>query len=247
LREKEAFLRTLLPGILAIALISFTCSVLAAGIGHKPWSEELFQYISKTYGPAAERRIRQIEEVIRDNYDKPMMTKLEVTNSALNRLPWITDRQKYQADDYWANPLETIATFGGDCEDIAIAKWVMLRHMGVPNENLRLAYAKVKRTGESHMVLLYVERPQLPPAQQRPLVLDNFIQEIKPGLERSDLTAVYVVDINNNVIVFDDDGSDRSIADTVEKAKFQKLDKIKQQIAASNQKFKELNGGVLLY
>ena len=58
--------------------------------------------------------------------------------------------------------METLATFGGDCEDIAIAKWIMLTHLGIPAKKLRLAYAKVAATGENYMVLAYVDRIDAP-------------------------------------------------------------------------------------
>jgi predicted transglutaminase-like cysteine proteinase len=240
-------MKYLLTTVLAVTLSFLAYAGLAASKGHQSWSEDVFQKINQTYGPAAERRMREWERVIADNYDKPIMEKLEVANSWLNRLPWITDQAKYHATDYWATPLETIATFGGDCEDIAISKFVMLRHMGVPSENLRLAYVKVKRTGEAHMILLYIENPDLPIAQRGALVLDNYVQKIKPGSERTDLVAIYSVDANNNTEIYADDGSKRTIADTVEHAKFKKLDKIKKEIATYRAEYQKLNGGRPFY
>ena len=38
----------------------------------------------------------------------------------------------------------------------AIVKWVMLNHLGISNKHLSLAYVKIKKTGENHMVLLYM-------------------------------------------------------------------------------------------
>ncbi|MCK5477927.1 MAG: transglutaminase-like cysteine peptidase [Methylococcales bacterium] len=80
--------------------------------------------------------MRNIYQLILDNEDKPVREKLEVANNALNALPWITDREKWNADDYWATPFETLTQFGGDCEDMAIGKFMVLRLMGIPKKNL---------------------------------------------------------------------------------------------------------------
>ncbi|MBT4519583.1 MAG: hypothetical protein HOC23_06225 [Halieaceae bacterium] len=240
-------MRSIAVVIFITVLTTFHSVSFATQTGHQPWADTVFTYIKKTYGPTAEQRMRKIESIIAINYNKPVMQKLDITNYAMNHLPWIADRKKYNADDYWATPLETIATFGGDCEDIAISKFVMLRHMGIPAKHLRLAYVKIIRTGESHMVLLYVENPHLPIPQQRSLVLDNYVGRILPGKERTDLIAVYAVDGDNNVVLFNDDGVKRTVKATVSKAKYAKLDKVKEQIAANQDKYQALNGGRPLY
>ena len=237
----------LLNAILISTLFLSTNFSMAASTGHQPWSEAVFQHIHQTYGPSAEKGMRDWEAIIAKNYHAPIMTKLEVTNSWLNNLPWITDRKKYNANDYWATPLETIATFGGDCEDIAISKFVMLRHMGVSKENLRLAYVRLKSTGEAHMILLYIASPELPVGQREVQVLDNYVRSIKTGAERTDLIAIYSVDADNNVTVYADDGNNRTVAGTVERAKFEKLDKVKKGISAYRAEYQKLNNGRPFY
>ena len=239
--------RNLLRAILAFPLVFSVNFGMAGDTDHQPWSEAVFQHIHHTYGPSAEKRMRDWEAIIAKNYHAPIGTKLEVTNSWVNNLPWIADNKKYHANDYWATPLETITTFGGDCEDMAISKFVMLRHMGVPSSKLRLAYVRVKRTGEAHMILLYIENSQKPVGQREVKVLDNYVQTIKTGAERTDLVAIYSVDADNNVTVYADDGNKRTVADTVEHAKLAKLDKIKREIAAYRAEYQKLNDGRPFY
>jgi predicted transglutaminase-like cysteine proteinase len=213
----------------------------------RPWSENFFLHIEKEYGAAGANRLRKLHDLIVKNIDKPVREKLQVTNDALNRLPWLTDREKYKQDDYWATPLETITTFGGDCEDIAIAKYMMLRVMGIPAKNLFLAYAKIKKTGEAHMVLVYIDHPDKPADKRTALVLDNYVKEILPGKDRNDLLAVYLVDAERNVTVLNDDGNSREVKKTIKDAKYAKLETIKKKIRENYEASKAYNDGRPLY
>lgn len=122
----------------------------------QPWSENLFTQAEKELGAEASKRLRYIHQIIQDSYSKPDREKLEIVNFTLNSFPWISDRNNWNVDDYWATPLETLTKFGGGCEDMAIGKFMMLRMMGVPKQNLELGYVKVRQTGESHMVLVWI-------------------------------------------------------------------------------------------
>ncbi len=229
--------------VVLLSLLSFS-----ARAEYQPWSPKVFAHINHKYGADAEQRMRKLQRFIAINYDKPIQEKLSNTNSMLNHLPWITDQAKYQQNDYWATPLETIATFGGDCEDIAISKFVVLRNMGVPTEHLTLAYVKIKRTGESHMVLLYIIDPQAPTSQQSSLVLDNYDKQIKTGEERQDIIAIYSVSANNDIVLISDDGrGNRTILKEIEDVKFAKLDKIRAQILSNQTFYQNLNDGIPLF
>lgn len=70
-----------------------------------------------------------------------------------NSVKYITDAELYGVRDKWANPSEFMSK-GGDCEDFAIAKFMMLRSAGVPNEALRLVVLMDKKTNEAHAVLV---------------------------------------------------------------------------------------------
>ena len=237
------FTRTL--AVLSLLAVS---SLLAADeMNFQPWSDSLFIQIEKEYGKQGADRMRKLHELIIDNQDKPIDVKLKVTNDALNRLPWITDQEKYSINDYWATPLETIATFGGDCEDMAIGKFMTLRLMGVPKENLRLTYVKIKKTGEAHMVLAYIKDIDLPPAKRSALILDNYVKEILPGKERKDLLGVFLIDADKKMTLISDDGKTRSIKSVIDSAKLAKLDTIKQKIKENRTKYQKYNDGRPLY
>jgi len=209
----------------------------------QPWDEAVFQEVARQYGPAAEQRMRLLHQFVADNYHASEMEKVVSTNTLANNLPWIADRNLYHQDDYWATPLETITTFGGDCEDIAITKLVILRALGVPAEKLRLAHVEIIRTGEAHMVLAYNENPDLPPGKSRIYVLDNFIPSVLEHTKRTDLKVLYTVDSNKNVHIISDQNGQRTVVKTVDDAKYGKIDKIIQQIAENRAHYQALNGG----
>ncbi len=74
-------------------------------------------------------------------------------NALINKKPYILDSKNWGKSDYWATPVEFMAR-GGDCEDFAIAKYVALRALGVPEERLRLAVVHDKEKNIPHAVLV---------------------------------------------------------------------------------------------
>lgn len=112
--------------------------------------------------------------------------KLESVNRFFNKVPFVSDWEHWGKADYWATPIEFLATNGGDCEDFAIAKYLTLRELGVPNERLRITYVKARTINQAHMVLTYYAVPDA-----EPLVLDNLNKNILPASQRHDLVPVY--------------------------------------------------------
>jgi len=111
---------------------------------------------------------------------------LQIVNDFFNRVRYLEDLAHWGQDDFWATPAETVASNGGDCEDYAIAKYYMLKELGLPLERLRITYVQATRLNQAHMVLAYYARPDA-----EPLILDNLDGRIRPASERSDLTPVY--------------------------------------------------------
>lgn len=119
--------------------------------------------------------------------------KLETVNTFFNRhILFEDDMVVWQQADYWASPLEFMGRGAGDCEDFAIAKYMSLLLLGVPNERLRMIYVRARSGGPSshqsqaHMVLGYYAQPLA-----EPLILDNLIGSIRPATQRADLTPVF--------------------------------------------------------
>lgn len=84
--------------------------------------------------------MRDVYQFIVVHLNEPVETQLEAVNDYMNDLTWIADSELWTQSDYWARPFETITAFEGDCEDIAIAKYLVLLLLGVPDEHLGFAH-----------------------------------------------------------------------------------------------------------
>lgn len=103
-----------------------------------------------------------------------------------NRLERISDLRLWGQQDYWATPSELLRAGGGDCEDLAAAKYFALRELGVPAERLRLVYARVldprRQRIEAHVVLWYRAADGV-----AWLVLDSLRDPLETAGRRADL------------------------------------------------------------
>ena len=140
----------------------------------------------KKYGSDARTRLIEWEALIRQDDSPSDSEKLEKVNRFFNQLEFVNDIDHWGEKDYWATPVEFLASQGGDCEDFSIAKYFTLKAMGVEEEKLNLTYVKALRYNVHHMVLTYFSSPSA-----EPLVLDNIVGIVKPASERSDLIPIY--------------------------------------------------------
>jgi predicted transglutaminase-like cysteine proteinase len=151
------------------------------------FTDDFLDFIGSEYGGRAKRTMEDWEELVNTSRGIPEMEQLKAVNLFFNKRIWfVDDRDHWGREDYWATPMETMATLGGDCEDFVIAKYFTLREVGVPDERLRLTYVRSTLVSEPHMVLAYYQTPD-----SEPLVLDNLMDAIRPASRRRDLTPVY--------------------------------------------------------
>ena len=170
------FVQLILAGMVIVS-----CSTTVPGI-----SEAKLDEIELNYGESARQRVEDWRHLIADNQDKAEQDKLQLVNDFINQLRFEDDEVHWQQRDYWATPLETLATNGGDCEDFSIAKYFSLNELGVADQCLRLTYVKALSINKAHMVLTYqCERGDTP------LVLDNLNKFILPAVQRKDLLPIY--------------------------------------------------------
>jgi predicted transglutaminase-like cysteine proteinase len=150
------------------------------------FSPQRLQQIEREFGRPARERVTAWRQLIADARGLEERQQLERVNRFFNRVEFVDDYVHWGEVDYWATPLETLTSNGGDCEDLSIAKYFALRELGVADERLRLTYVKALHLNQAHMVLAYFPRPDA-----EPLVLDNLIAEIRPAADRQDLAPVY--------------------------------------------------------
>jgi predicted transglutaminase-like cysteine proteinase len=148
--------------------------------------EQTLLQAEQEYGSGARKRLEAWSKLIREDKSATDMEKMEKVNSFFNQLPFIDDIIHWKQEDYWATPVEMLATNGGDCEDFSIAKYFTLKLMGMSDKKLNMTYVKALKLNQAHMVVTYYEKPGA-----EPLVLDNIDKTIKPASQRKDLLPVY--------------------------------------------------------
>lgn len=142
------------------------------------------------YGAAGAESVSDWLKLIELGREQPVDERLERANQFINsHTMFESDFQIWQAQDYWATPLETLGMGRGDCEDFAIAKFVSLVALGIPQDQLRLIYVKASIPGtppQAHMVLGYYPDPN-----GEPRILDNLVGTIERASTRTDLVPVF--------------------------------------------------------
>ena len=151
-------------------------------------SDRLIQVYGQRFGPHAAERLHAWKRYARARGPAPGTERdlLDEVNRVLNRIAFVEDAVHWGQEDYWATPAESVASNGADCEDYTIAKYFLLKELGVPIARLRLTYVKSVKLNQAHMVLAYYARPDA-----EPLVLDNLEDRVRPASQRPDLIPVY--------------------------------------------------------
>lgn len=177
-QHMEIFHRFLL--MMGLLLLE-ACSSKVPGI-----SDVKLDEIEATYGEDGRERVIAWRNLIAESLSQSTDNKLTSVNDFFNRLEFVDDEFHWQQQDYWATPVETVASNGGDCEDFAIGKYFTLKELGLSEQCLRMTYVKALSINKAHMVLTYHCHPG-----DLPLVLDNLNPDILPAIERNDLIPVY--------------------------------------------------------
>jgi predicted transglutaminase-like cysteine proteinase len=102
-----------------------------------------------------------------------LKAKLDRVNAAINRHPYVASMRNWGESNRWETPFEFLRR-GGQCQDYAIAKYLLLREAGVPAAQLRIVVLHDMRLDLDHAVTVaYVEG--------RVLMLDNQFSSVIPA------------------------------------------------------------------
>ena len=142
--------------------------------------------LSEQYSIEAERRGKALNDLVNRLANKGVKHQLIEVNRFFNQFNYNDDMKIWGKEDYWATPEEFIGINAGDCEDYVVAKYFVLRSLGVSDKHLYLTYVKAIKENRAHMVLSYFESPT-----SVPLILDNYNPQILPADKRRDLLPVY--------------------------------------------------------
>lgn len=145
------------------------------------------------YGAFAKNRFRAIDEkLLQKLANESDLKKLNTVNTWVNFIKYGSDKKVYGVSDYWATLYEFVGKDRGDCEDYTIAKYYILKSLGVDPHKMKFAYVVYKNSkgkNISHMVLAYLKVPQ-PKTKDDVLILDNNNRLILPASKRPDLIKV---------------------------------------------------------
>lgn len=83
--------------------------------------------------------------------DEKIIRILRWANKNLN---YIGDDKKWNVDEYWQSPQETIELYTGDCEDGAILIYALAHLAGIPDNQLRIVAGSVVDGGHCYVVYL---------------------------------------------------------------------------------------------
>jgi len=188
-------------GSMRLLAACVACALLAAGDGAQVLaqarvergfttgvSERLMDAYTRRFGPAARGRLEKWKRYAAERKSSQLAETelLREVNRTLNGIRFIDDQTHWGEEDYWATPAESVGSNGGDCEDFSIAKYFLLKELGIPIAKLRMTYVKATKLDQPHMVLAYYARPDA-----EPLVLDNLEDAVRPASQRPDLVPVY--------------------------------------------------------
>ncbi len=156
-------------------------------------TKKLIDKANKKYNIYAKNRFIAIQEKLLDGLkDASEIKKLNTVNTWVNSTKYKSDKKVYGVSDYWATLYEFQGKGLGDCEDYTIAKYYILKELGVSPKKMKFTYVIYKdRRGRkiSHMVLAYLKVPK-PKKKSDILILDNNNRLILPANKRKDLVKV---------------------------------------------------------
>jgi predicted transglutaminase-like cysteine proteinase len=150
------------------------------------FTEEVYSRVEALFGKRGASDVAKWRQLVSNIENDDIDEKLYQVNRFFNRFDFVDDLKHWRQPDYWATPIEFIATGAGDCEDYSIAKYFSLIELGIPKSQLRLMYVTALELNQPHMVLAYYPSPT-----SVPLVLDNINRRILPANQRRDLAPVY--------------------------------------------------------
>ncbi|MBL4900062.1 MAG: transglutaminase-like cysteine peptidase [Colwellia sp.] len=182
-------------------------------------SESMLQRLKLDYSDQAYRRGIALNKLLVHLEKKEIKTQLIEVNRFFNQFFYKADHLHWGKKDYWATPEEFIGTQHGDCEDFVIAKYFVLRKLGVPDNRLYLTYVKALKQNVAHMVLSYFEKPS-----STPLILDNYNPVILRADKRRNLLPIYSFNANSLFLTNASAGLGRSLpTDKIKNSKWAKL------------------------
>lgn len=181
--------RTLYLPLLALATALLLCLCWTQTHANE-YVLALLEKVRQRYSEEAAQHLTQLRELTAQLTGASELTKVSMINDFTNQhVQFVDDIDLWGMEDYWATPLETLGRGAGDCEDFSIAKYMLLKKLGIAQDKLRITYVKARMPSgniRAHMVLAYYATPG-----SDPLILDNLSRELQVASRRKDLYPIF--------------------------------------------------------
>jgi predicted transglutaminase-like cysteine proteinase len=116
-------------------------------------------------------KLKEWKTFLKSLRDAPLPEKLNEVNRFINNYPYIDDIVNWGFDNYWETPYE-FQRKSGNCKDYAIAKFMSLRAIGVPNDMMRIVVLRDLNLGGIIHAVLVVS------IDEKNYMLDNQIKQV---------------------------------------------------------------------
>ena len=121
--------------------------------------------------------------------NKSLLTQVKAVNYYMNNVKYVTDPVNWGKKDYWSTPYQFYVK-DGDCEDYAITKFMSLRALGVPNEDMRIVILNDANIRTIHAVLaVYID--------DKIYILDNQVSKVLKDTDIHHYEPIYSINEKN--------------------------------------------------
>lgn len=149
------------------------------------WLSMFDRFEKELKDTAAQRVIKTMKIELSEYRSASIFEMAKDIDKMMNKKEYIVDQKNWGQSDYWETPVEFMK-HGGDCEDFAIAKYIALRAMGVPESRMRVAIVQDLKKNMPHAILIvYTEKG--------PYILDNQSQIIRSASAVKHYKPIYSI------------------------------------------------------
>ena len=149
------------------------------------WLSMFDRFEEELKNSKARRVIKAVKIQISEFRSASIFKMAKDVDKMMNKKDYIIDQKNWGKSDYWETPVEFMK-YGGDCEDFAIAKYVALHALGVPESRMRLAIVQDLKKNMPHAILIvYTEKG--------PFVLDNQSQTMRSARAIKHYKPIYSI------------------------------------------------------
>lgn len=149
------------------------------------WTDMLSRFENQVRNGESAQALAKWEKDLASYRHASLKVMAENVNAFVNKTRYVTDSRNWGQSDYWATPVEFLQR-GGDCEDYAVAKYVALRSLGVPEDRMRIAVVQDTQKNIPHAVLVVY-------AESGVYVLDNQSENMLSGESGNRYRPIYSI------------------------------------------------------